>query len=207
MILLADNDIILKLARCDLLAEAVATLGSSFGEVCVLDTARFKLLPLKRGRGNIPSPSEPTCNRLKSFFDTVRVIDETPNPVELRALVDEFQIDAGEAVLFAVTASYPGCLLTTGDKRALVRLAGVGSTAAAVRDRLAGRVWGLEQILLRLITDHGFQYVLDRVVPARDCDRVLRLVFSASSTEQTVRDGLASYITDLRNETAGLLAP
>lgn len=207
MILLADNDIILKLARCDLLAEAVEALGASFGEVRVLGAAKFKLLPLKRGRGNIPSPGEPTYERLKAFFDSVGVIDADPDPAEVKVLEDEFQIDAGEAVLFAVVASYPDCIVTTGDKRALMSLAAVGLSAANVRDRLTGRVWGLEQILLRLIDDRGFPFVLDRVAPARECDGVLRLVFSSSSTEQTVREGLTSYAANLRAQTGGLLAP
>ncbi len=43
MILISDNDILLKLAICDLLDESLAELGATHAEVFVLGTARFKL--------------------------------------------------------------------------------------------------------------------------------------------------------------------
>jgi hypothetical protein len=52
MICLADNDVVLKLSSCDLLAEAVAALGASPAEVYVLNSAVHKLLnPKKPGQG------------------------------------------------------------------------------------------------------------------------------------------------------------
>ena len=207
MTLLADNDIILKLAHCDLLAQAVALLGGPAAEVYVLGTARYKLLPKNRGKGNIPSPGDPAYLRLQAFFAVARTVEATPDQADVRLLVDEFQIDEGEAVLFAAAGSYPGCHVATGDKRALATLAALGPAGHGVRDRLAGRVVCLEYVLVQLIDALGFTDVLNRVVPAREYDTVLRAVFNLDSTEASVRAGLTSYIAALRTDAPGLLVP
>ena len=49
MICLTDNDLILKLAVCDLFEEALAALETTHHEVYVLPSARFVLLkPIKK---------------------------------------------------------------------------------------------------------------------------------------------------------------
>jgi hypothetical protein len=57
MICLADNDIILKLACCDLLTEAVEVMGVNSDQVLVLNSAIHKLLspkkPGKAGRARV----------------------------------------------------------------------------------------------------------------------------------------------------------
>ena len=210
MICLADNDIILKLALCDLLDEAVAALDATHGEVYVLNTARFKLIsPNKPSRGRV-KPDEPAYSRLCAFFEAVRLIDVTPPPEEQLAFDDLAGIDAGEAVLFSASTHYAGSRLVTGDKRSLIALAAAGTpVCAAVCKRLVGRVICFEQVVLRLIERLGFDSVRDRVVPARNCDTALRLVFGSGLTadESGVRDGLASYVGDLRSFTGGMLVP
>lgn len=210
MICLADNDIILKLAVCDLLAEAVAALDSTYGEVYVLNSAKYKLIsPNKPLRGKV-KPDEPAYERLQEFFGAVREIDSVPAPDEQLAFDDVPGIDAGEAVLFSATTHHPDARVATSDKRSLVALATAGGPVCdGVCVRLAGRVVCFEQIVLRLIDRRGFDWVRDRAVPARGCDTALRLVFGSGLTadETGVRSGLASYINDLRDSTGGLLAP
>ena len=210
MICLADNDIILKLAQCHLLAEAVEALDATYGEVYVLNTAKFKLInPAKPARGRV-KPDEPAHARLQAFFAAVREIEVTPSADEQRAFDDLQGVDAGEAVLFSASAHYPGSLLTTSDKRSLTALvAAPDPVCVTVCGRLAGRVVCFEQVVLRLIDQFGFDLVHARVAPARDCDTALRIVFGSGLTaaEQGVRDGLGSYINDLRGRTGGLLAP
>jgi len=67
MICLTDNDVILKLAICDLLAEFPAALNVSFTDILVLNSAIHKLLsPKKPGKGKV-KPGEPEYERLQNF--------------------------------------------------------------------------------------------------------------------------------------------
>ena len=208
MICLADNDIILKLACCDLLTEAVAAFGVDPTEVYVLPTAVYKLInPRKPEKGKV-RPGEIEYDRLRAFFTLVRVIDTTPPPEEQLAFNDVLGIDTGEAILFSATINYTGSKLATSDKRSLVALHGaIGDVCQKVRERMAGRVICFEQTLLRIIDAIGFDLVRTRVVPARNCDTALRAVFGSGleATEATVRAGLASYIADLQGQTGDLL--
>ena len=208
MICLADNDIILKLARCDLLSEAVAALGITVADVLVLNSAVHKLLsPMKPGKG-IVKQGEPEYERLRVFFDSVRMIDLAPPPDELLAFNDVLGIDTGEAVLFSATGVYADYLLATSDKRSLIALCGAGGEVCGrVRDRLKGRVVCFEQTILSILDRVGFAPILAKVVPNRHCDMALRAVFGSglSATESRVREGLSSYIEDLRRQTIDLL--
>lgn len=135
MICLADNDIILKLACCDLLSEAVAALGVSLGDVLVLNSAIHKLLgPKKPGKGRVKQ-GEPEYERLRAFFDSIRVIDIAPPSDELDAFNDVLGIDTGEAVLFSATGFYADCLLATSDKRSLIALCGAGGRSVPTSPR------------------------------------------------------------------------
>jgi hypothetical protein len=125
MICLADNDIILKLARCDLLAEALTALEATTDDVYVLGSAVHKLLsPNKPARAKV-RPDDPAYARLESFFRAVRTIQAEPSPEEGAAFDDVLKIDPGEAILFAATAAYPGAIVATGDKQSLAALSNV----------------------------------------------------------------------------------
>ena len=50
MILLADNDIILKLAQCDLLTDLPKLLGEPAEQVFITRTARYQVLPKKAAK-------------------------------------------------------------------------------------------------------------------------------------------------------------
>lgn len=208
MICLADNDMILKLACCDLLGEALTALEATTDDVYVLGSAVHKLLsPSKPARAKV-KPGEPEYARLEAFFRAVRVIQAEPSPEESAAFNDVLKIDPGEAILFAATSEYPEAVVATGDKQSLVALSSAeGETCVRVRERMAGRVICFEQTMLRVIDGSGFDFVLERVVPARQCDTVLRSVFGSglAATEVGVREGLQNYIGDLRKRTGKLL--
>lgn len=208
MICLTDNDIILKLACCDLLSEAIAAVGVTLADVFVLNSAVHKLLsPKKPGKGKVKQ-SEPEYERLRAFFAAVQVIDVAPPPDEQLAFNDVIGIDPGEAVLFSAMGVYADCILATSDKRSLIALCGAsGEVCLSVRHRLKGRVICFEQTILRIIDRMGFAPVLEKVVPARHCDTGLRAVFGSglSATESGVREGLSSYIENLRRQTFEIL--
>ena len=206
MILLADNDVVKKLAICDLLEEAVGALGVSHSEILVLPTARFKLGIAKnsdKARGQLGSKG---FDRLKSFLASVGEISITPSPEEQQLFDDAFDIDAGEAILFSASAHYADCVIATGDKRCLRALASLRN-AERIIARVGGHVICLEQILMRIIDRFGFELVRNKLVPGCDCDTVLRIAFGSglSATEEGVRRCLTVYTGYLRKETGALL--
>ena len=79
--------------------------------------------------------------------------------------------------------------------------------AERIIDRVAGSVICFEQIVMRIIQSSGFDLVRTRVVPACDCDTVLRAAFGSGleATEETVMRCLTVYTTYLREETGPLL--
>lgn len=205
MILLSDNDILLKLAICDLLDETIADLGATHGDVAVLGTARFKLGIAKQPDKTKARIGEAAFERLKSLFDRVQTIG-APAPDELNLFDDIVGIDPGEAVLFAASAQYPDFRIATGDKISL-RALKANPICEPVCSLLVGKVVCLEQVVLRLIDRCGFTPILNKIVPVRTCDTALRSIFGSglSATEENVRAGLSAYVNDLRKDTGELL--
>lgn len=207
MICLSDNDFLKKLAVCDLLSEAMDALETNFGEVYVLNTARHVLLkPLKKPEIAKTRLGEAVYERISQFLDRAQTLNVVLAPDEQRLFEDIPAIDPGEAVLFSATAHFPNCLLATGDKSCLRALAG-NSNCQIVCQRLTNRVVCFEQVILRIIDRSGFTVVREKVIPAFGCDTALRAVFGSGleATEETVRAGLTSYVTDLRRHTGALL--
>lgn len=208
MICLSDNDIILKLAVCNLLDEAFTALGAKREEIYVLPSAKHVLLkPIKKPDEAKSRLGEAISDRLHAFLDSIQVISVAPSAAEQQIFEDIVGIDTGEAGLFSVSAHYPEFLLATSDKNSLRALSASPACQSICR-RLAGKVICFEQVVLRLIDRFGFDPICDKVVPARQCDTALRAVFGSGldASEDSVRAGLTSYITDLRNQTGGLLA-
>ena len=121
-------------------------------------------------------------------------------------MVDVIGIDHGDAVLVASCISKDSSLLTTSDKRCLQAVES-NDALAAVRSAIAGRVRCLEQVIKQTIASKGLDFVWERVLPGRDCDTVLQIVFSDARerTEESVLQALDSYIRDLRDSTGDLL--
>ena len=208
MTLLTDNDIVLKLAAFDLLSETCAWLGIAPHEVQALATAKYRL----RDPRLADTYGKEGLDRAVAFVGQTSVIGTPSDTKELDALTGAkalgYDIDAGEAALFAATSLQPpDFLLTTGDKRCLVNIARFPD-APRVRQRLARRVLCLEQVLLALIGQHGFAFVQARVWDARACDGSVRLAFGYSQPtgEADARAGLESFVRDLDAQTNGLLA-
>ena len=216
MILVADNDALLKLNAYALWDDACAVLGVSAADVRTLVEAPYVL---RRYRGQAKKQSQYGADGI----DRALVAVERAAPVDLPedlserdALLDGARrlnpvkppIDPGEALLFAAAASRAEFYLTTGDKRALLALHGLPE-ASPICEGLAGRVLCVEHILLKLVEARGLDHVrpLVRAVPA--CDAAIRMAFGSSvpASEGSVLEGLRSYVANLRQETGTLLVP
>lgn len=206
MIILADNDIIYKLAACNLLDEALVVLGVTHTDVSILPTAKYKF-----GITQSPARAEARYGadavaRIRDFLGSVRELDVVGPPEELQLLAEVDGIDAGEAVLFSATIRFEHYLLATGDKNSL-RAVASAPACQPIALRLCGHVICLEQIVTRVIQHFGFAYGKDKIVPARSCDTALRAAFGSgnAATGSNVLATLEGYINELRSLAIDLL--
>jgi hypothetical protein len=206
VILLSDNDIIYKLAACDLLDEALVVLGVSHAAVYVLPTAKYKF-GLRRPSTRLDAQyGSDMLARIHAFLANVHELEVFGPPEELQLLAEVDGVDTGEAVLFSATILFNQYFLATGDKNSLRVLASTPS-CRAIALRLCGHVICLEQIVTCMIQHFGFAYVKDKIVPARSCDMALRAAFGSgdTATELDVLTTLAGYTNELRSLAIDLL--
>jgi hypothetical protein len=115
VICLSDNDIIHKLAACDLVEEALVALGFSYGDVFVLPTAKHKFGLTKNATKAAQRYGTEVFARIRSLLHRVREIEIELPVVEMQALAEVEGIDPGEAVLCVATISTNDSLMATGD--------------------------------------------------------------------------------------------
>ncbi|MGL6074598.1 MAG: hypothetical protein ACRC8S_10600 [Fimbriiglobus sp.] len=207
MIVLADNDILIKLARCDLFDEFLTAFDVNITEIRILKAARFSVLNKKQRK----KLSEASFTRLTKFLALLSDIDTAPDPNFITALTEQTDknIDAGEADLFAICPLVPHSVIVTGDKKCLA-----GLVAAAMEDMvcheiyrsLAGKIVCFELVLSRILEHFGFEAIRQKLIDGRECDGGLKLWLGSGldATEATFRDGLTSYLNQIR-QTAGPL--
>ena len=206
MIVLCDNDIVLKLASFDLLEDVAALTENR--EVRVLDALRPQLLRSPKWRKKY---GELALERALSFVENSQTITEAFDLEDSAALIDahydnaegrECAIDGGELVLISHAFHNPDARLLTGDKRCLHALGchrHHNARAQIIHASLANRVLCLEAAILWCIRHHGFETLRARVVPQLNCDEAMRAVFGSgmASQEGTVVSGLSHYMNNL----------
>jgi hypothetical protein len=198
--ILLDNDALLKLAAYDLLEEALRSLQVAHDDVAVLSTAKYALLPAKNRL--LRCKDEDTADRLEAFLGACSVIPQDEIAPELLDELTGIQsLDTGEAVLFAFAATNPNARVVTGDKRAIGALA-----TARVASDLQGRVMVVES-LFEVMTAREVEPVQTKVRNKPAIDKSLANIFgrTAAASVESVREGLASYVSYIARETGGLL--
>ena len=203
MLCLADNDIILKLVACDLLDEALVALNVAESDVRVLATLKFRLR--RPGTQWLNKYGQPVIDRALAFVKRIETIAEVDVNEQAR-LITVREIDEGEATLFAASNKLTEYFIATGDKRCLVALASAENCKQTV-NRLRNKVICLEQIVLRMIAQHGFEAVKAKAILALGCDTALAAVFGAGeeATQTNVLEALNHYVQRLREQTGRLL--
>jgi hypothetical protein len=202
--ILIDNDALLKLARYGLLDEALALFECTAPDVRVLAAAKYRLLPAKNRLRFCKD--EESAARLEAFLKSSNSLDAgLANPDLLDVLNAVPNIDAGEALLFAVGANNRDTLVITSDKRSLATLCSHDSVAD-VSKALAGRVVSME-VLFSMLTEYQFTLIQERVRDKPDVDMTLKIVFGVTvpADFESVKKGFNSYISDLRSKTGTLL--
>lgn len=197
-----DNDAILKLVACNLFWEAVTSLGLTQADLRVLSDAKYVFRKSRRVVQKYPQAIRDSAISIVEGCTKIQ-----PELSEELQILQIEGIDPGENLLISATRYEASFYLATGDKRCLTALA-AEPQLAEIRQRLIGRVICLEQLILRLIYNQGFDLVLTKVLPAREYDTALKAIFGSGerATQENVLQALEGYIEDLRKTTEGLLA-
>jgi hypothetical protein len=195
-----DNDFLWKLVVFNLFHEALESLGITQNDVRVLPQAKYVLK--KRCK-------EEHVQKVLSALEPLICLEVTPeDAIILESLTQDPSINVGEARLIAKTLQTPCSILATGDKR-MIRGLGNPHKHLTIREQLQGKIICLEQAVLAVIDNnkYGFEYVKSRVVPVRDGDTAIKVVFGSGdkSTYRNCIQALKSYIEELHRESNGLL--
>lgn len=185
MRLLIDTDLFCKLAVTSLLQDGLRVLGAR-----IEDCARLPALPYMLRRGSLPRRyGSASCQSLVALADRMPALPPA-GAQWLDQLTPLVEINAGEALLFAVAAESDK-LVITGDNRALGALKTLDTFAKA----LAGRIVVFEALLLALCDDLGHEEVRRRVEMLVHVDKSMRVWFSPENPDP--REALVSYYDSL----------
>ncbi len=186
MIVIADNDIIHKLALCNLLDEFLSWLEVPPSEIWVLPTLKYWI------RKKLKSNSAALSCFEKFLAASAEIPEATPATLEIFDV-----LDAGEQQLLSVFMEQPEPpRLVTGDKRALKQLAEISQQNVLLSAKLQGQVDCLEGVMLELIKLFGFDAINSKIVP--EADGVFKLAFGVNRTQEHANEALQSYLADLR---------
>jgi hypothetical protein len=211
VIFLSDNDILQKLAACDLLDEMISIFDASKSDFYVLSTLKYhfgKPETLKRRKAEARLGPE-TVSRVIDFLHSASEITSEVSIADQARLNEIPQIDSGEVILISATASFADFRVLTGDKRCLKALA-THRDCEDIARRIEGHVICFEQVLCKILARFDFSVVKAKVIPALSypqCDTALRAAFGSGneSTRQNTVECLRSYVHEIRNYAVDLL--
>lgn len=194
MIVLADNDLILKLAQCDLLGELDSILNVALTNIYVAPTTRFQLLrPSKKERYG----GEEVYNRLVAFCaktSEIPAIQNTELAIQLSAIP---HIDSGEQLLFAALLEIEHALLLTSDKKALNAVITHQAQLSSLFHGLTHKVIVFESILLLALNVLGFEALKQKLLNNPAPDGVLKLIVRPTMNETDLIECLCSYCKEV----------
>jgi hypothetical protein len=211
--LLCDNDIILKSCCCDLSVEVLICL-TCIGEIGILGAAQYVVASRISRSTRIANKAVAQTN-FEVFISSVQIIEPTDNELELAAEFESeaqkfnLSLDGGESILLAALLYRAPSLMLTGDKRAITAiemLKARNASAAQIPQQIAC----LEQLFLSLLQSNDFKMLQERVCHEPATDVVLSNCFSCKSgkfSQQSIQDGLTSYVTALRLVALSVLLP
>lgn len=213
-----DNDILKKLATFDLFDETIKMFGAGYEQINILATAKYKFQgdweKVKKGRTRKAEDQAVNYERTVQLAKTLPQIAETEIDITLFEQLTSFEgINQGEAIITIYVAQIlqkdesSQALILTHDKsflRALVKV-----DLPIIRAIFPHKFLCLEQLILKGIETYGFEIVRDKIVPVRECDQAMKVVFGSGnfSTLENSLATLESYIETLRAETGTLLYP
>lgn len=205
---LMDNDVILKTCCYGVVDEVFGCVSANARTVHVLGVAKYVLGKAISKRKNI-SDKHGATHRLTNLLSKVAFIEPNDDELSLAAEFEQaalllgVELDGGESQLLAVLIKRSAGLLMTGDKRAIRAIEPILQTTD-YRQQVERRVACLEQIMMAVIGRNAVETIHQRVCSEAAVDKSLAACFSCSSQTcnlQSILEGLASYIRDLRQDT------
>jgi len=213
-----DNDIIKKLATFELFDETINLFNTNPGKINILKTAQYKFYGdwEKLRKGKVKNVEDQFIN----YEKTVQLAKDLPHISRTEVDVGLFThllsfegINEGEATLASYVieviqkGEFTEILILTGDKDFLKALAKV--ELYDIQALLTHKLWCLEQLILKNIKVYGFEFVRNKIVPVRECDKAIKAIFGSGmvSTPENSLSTLNNYIEELRDQTGNLLHP
>jgi hypothetical protein len=209
---LIDNDVLFKGACYGFLPQLISPLCSA-NQVGVLGAAWF-VVSKKIGKTALRKDSEKVLNDLREFMRSVEVLEPTEAEqsmaaeFELAAQRVAVSLNTGESQLCAVLIARTLRLLITGDKRAITAIDRLMNNDARL-DYLSGRIWCIEQLVLIMLSAGNGAELREAICGEPSIDMALSICFSCrseSGKDENAKQGLESYIADLRSRAMRVLA-
>jgi hypothetical protein len=203
---IADNDFLIKLARWDLLDAFLNVVNATTRHVRVINSLRFRT-GIAKGKPNLQLlGTAAAASRLDSFLRNTG----PPTPIDndfIAAATGKLNLDHGEIVLLAGLCHGAGHFFYTGDKRAIAALSAFVGTP--YESKLKGRIVCLEQVIHRIVENHGIGTLRQNIAADLDADPGIAnlLVGGAQTSAATLLTGLRSECHDLLQRSGGLLFP
>lgn len=205
MILLTDNDILIKLSQCDLVSEALSVFDCDLSGCHILDFVKYSLY--------LNDADRCIAKRVGSVVAYERLCELVEGCTELGAADENIDfledlsqmenVDAGEQALLlhAYNVYHQGepFWLATGDRKALVGIQ--NSMSAVAKKILHQRVECTESLVLKIMDACGFDAINHKVASAAPItdrfDSVLRMAFGFGRDVQHARGCLHSYLSPI----------
>lgn len=194
MILLSDNDIVLKLAGCGLLNQFFEILEAESQDILIATNAGYAL-PKQAKRKLKNDDAIEAVNQFVKDVGRVPVVDS----LLLGAIQDFNHMDGGESLLMIAAHENPAAYLATGDKRCLRSLIDnqFSEPLNHVFKSLQQRVYCLETALMLLIEKTSYDIVNKMVINRCVEDGVLGIAFGQERDNHHAIECLKSYCRDL----------
>ncbi len=182
MIVLSDNDVILKLAQCNLLSQLPVVFNQPPEQIFINPAARFQLLPRNPDKAIRKCGSQVVYEQVGAFIESVQDIPEVQDSKIIELLGDIPKIDVGEQLLLASCMENPEAIFMTGDRNCLNAIISNQPALIDVHHRLLDAVVTFESSLLLCINDTGTDEVYRNLVNNPKPDGMLRLAISNSGS-------------------------
>lgn len=193
--LLLDADAVCKLANWQLLEDLPDLVAVVPGNMMVISSLVHRANRSLTKLDKRLFADEIAAQQTVSFLTKTTKLPE-PDPARMAVFQDVADIDAGEAILFALLLQCPESKVLTGDKRAIRGLINIPKD---VRASLTGRFICLEQIVAKALSVFGLEQIREKICPRRNIDRSIANAMGSrcDATHPAVEEGLSSYINEL----------
>ncbi|QWT42571.1 hypothetical protein [Dickeya dadantii] len=182
MIVLSDNDVILKLAQCNLLSQLSTILNEQPDQIFINPAARYQLLPANPDKAIRKCGSQQIYEQLGAFIESVNDVPEIMDFSLLELLGDVPNIDVGEQFLLASCIENPDAIFMTGDRRCLSAIILNKDTLTTIHQRLIDAVVTFESSLLLCVHGSTVAHVYTQLMGNPKPDGVMRMALANSGS-------------------------